>query len=71
MIRYLEGFEFSDRVLVDGVSVFRKGCFNCTHCSEKYNDVRGKCDIITNPDYSVWKDFTCPHHNPVVPAKRK
>ena len=65
MLRYLSGDELRDTIKVDGETIFRKGCFNCTNLKERCSKVSGKCKLIKQEDFLVWKDFTCDRHNSI------
>jgi hypothetical protein len=60
MIRYLTGDEIKESIKVDGITIFTKGCFNCSLLIEKLSNVSGRCPFYK---VDVWKDWTCEKHD--------
>lgn len=69
MVKYIDNY--TPVTLPDGTKAFQEGCFNCTHCVEKHSTVSGRCEFISDPQYQIWKDFTCEKHNPIVKSEAK
>ena len=61
-IRYLTGDEVKEHIVIDGVSAFLKGCFNCKNLEQRKSQVSGICP---HSKVDVWKDWTCDLHNPI------
>ena len=66
MVRYLSGDELKSTKIIDGVTVFMKGCFNCKNITKK-SKVSGTCPYVR---VDVWKDWTCKNHDPINPINK-